>query len=402
MRLPLISSLVAAALAWPLAPAAAEERPTTPYFELGPLVVHGNEADALMLGLGAFDPFDNGSAAGATLEYRLGRKLFVIGPAIGGIITDTIGWHWIFFVNLPLGAVVLAVIWRTLPVHTEDVSDRSLDYAGAALLTGSLVPILVGLTNKAAGDWTDPMVGGLILLGLVILPIFLWVESRAHEPLVPLQLFRIPAFSGSVTAMFLAAMAGPKLAAGFAPRRVARWGLLALAAASIVLLATIDVELDEPDFVVAVSLFGIGAGLLISQLGNVIMSSVDPAKTNEAGGLQGTAQNLGASLGTALIGSVLIAALTTGFVERVQQNPALPGPVKQQVAALAQKGVPVVPVDDVQKAAEEQGLPAEQAQAVAADYGDAQLQGLKRAIGAVAIFALLSLWFTRRLPGRAR
>ena len=54
----------------------------------------------------------------------------VIGPAIGGIITDTIGWHWIFFVNLPLGAVVLVVIWRTLPLHTEDVADRSLDYAG--------------------------------------------------------------------------------------------------------------------------------------------------------------------------------------------------------------------------------------------------------------------------------
>jgi lipid A 3-O-deacylase len=65
--------------------ASAEERPTTPYFKLGPVVVHGDEADALMLGLGAFDPFDNGKSAGATLEYRLGRKLFVIGPAIGGM-----------------------------------------------------------------------------------------------------------------------------------------------------------------------------------------------------------------------------------------------------------------------------------------------------------------------------
>ena len=141
----------------------------------------------------------------------------VIGPAIGGIITDTIGWHWIFFVNLPLGAVVLAVIWRTLPQHTEDVADRSLDYAGAALLTGSLVPILVGLTNKQFGDWTDPAVGGLILIGFIILPIFLWVESRAHEPLVPLHLFRIPAFTGAVTAMFLAAM-GFFAAVVFLPR----------------------------------------------------------------------------------------------------------------------------------------------------------------------------------------
>ena len=130
----------------------------------------------------------------------------VIGPAIGGIITDTIGWHWIFFVNLPLGAVVLVVIWRTLPLHTEDVADRSLDYLGAALLTGALVPILVGFTNKQGGEWTDPTVGGLIVLGFIVLAAFIFAESRAHEPLVPLKLFRIPAFTGAVTAMFLAAM----------------------------------------------------------------------------------------------------------------------------------------------------------------------------------------------------
>ena len=131
------------------------------------------------------------------------------------------------------------------------------------------------------------------------------------------------------------------------------------------------------------------------------MSSVDPAKTNEAGGLQGTAQNLGASLGTALIGSVLIAALPLGFVDRVQENPAVSADVREPVAQVQQKGVPVVPVDDVEQAALDHGVPADQAQAVADDYGEAQLQGLKRAIGAVAIFSLLALWFTRRLPGRA-
>jgi len=169
----------------------------------------------------------------------------------------------------------------------------------------------------------------------------------------------------------------------------------------VVLLATIDVELNNAAFLVALAIFGVGAGLLLSQLGNVIMSSVDPAKTNEAGGLQGTAQNLGASLGTALIGSVLIAALTSGFIERVEQNPAVPASVREQIAQTAQKGIPVAPVADVEQAARDQGLPPEQASAIADDYGDAQLQGLKRAIGAVAIFALLSLWFTRRLPGRA-
>jgi hypothetical protein len=130
------------------------------------------------------------------------------------------------------------------------------------------------------------------------------------------------------------------------------------------------------------------------------MSSVDPAKANEAGGLQGTAQNLGASLGTALIGSVLIAALTSGFVTRVEQNPAIPSDVRGRLAQVAEKGIPVVAVDDVEKAVADAGVTPEQASAIAADYGEAQLQGLKRAIGAVGVLALLSLWFTRRLPGR--
>ena len=101
-----------------------------------------------------------------------------------------------------------------------------------------------------------------------------------------------------------------------------------------------------------------------------------------------------------MIGSVLIAALTTGFVERVEQNPAIPAAVRKQVSAAAQKGIPVAPVADVEKAALDQGVPEKEAAAIATDYGDAQLDGLKRAIGAVAVFALLSLWFTRRLPAR--
>jgi Na+/melibiose symporter-like transporter len=240
------------------------------------------------------------------------------------------------------------------------------------------------------------MMQQLILLGtFFVLPVYLQVVLGLDAFETGKRLFPM-----SVT-MFIAALAGPRLAAGFAPKRVAQGGLLALAVASVVLLGTIDVELSETEFALALALFGVGAGLLLSQLGNVIMSSVDPAKTNEAGGLQGTAQNLGASLGTALIGSVLIAALTSGFVSRVEENPAVTAPVKERVEQVTQAGIPVVPVDDVEQAALDGGLPSAEAKEIADDYGDAQLQALKRAIGAVAIFALLSLWFTRRLPGRA-
>jgi len=141
----------------------------------------------------------------------------IVGPAIGGILTDTVGWHWIFFVNLPLGAVVLAIIWRTLPSHRVPAADRSIDYAGAALLVGALVPILVGFTNKQSGAWTDPQVGGLIALGLALAAAFVFAESRAREPIVPLALFRRRTFTASVAAMFLAAM-GFFAAVVFLPR----------------------------------------------------------------------------------------------------------------------------------------------------------------------------------------
>ena len=141
----------------------------------------------------------------------------IIGPAIGGILTDTVGWHWIFFVNIPIGVVVLFVIWRVLPVHRPEGVDRHIDYLGAAVFVAALVPILIGLTNKQAGAWTDPQVGGLVAIGLALAAVFVWVESRAHEPIVPLSLFRIRAFTASVTAMFLAAM-GFFTAVVFLPR----------------------------------------------------------------------------------------------------------------------------------------------------------------------------------------
>ena len=130
----------------------------------------------------------------------------LIGPAIGGLITDNVGWHWIFYVNIPLGAVVLFVIWRTLPTHHEPDADRHIDYLGAAALVAALVPILIGFTNKQFGDWTDPEVGGLIAVGLFLAAVFVWIESRAKEPILPLGLFRIRAFTASVVAIFLAAM----------------------------------------------------------------------------------------------------------------------------------------------------------------------------------------------------
>ena len=129
----------------------------------------------------------------------------LLGPGIGGFITDTWGWHWIFFVNIPLALVSLFVCWRLLPPIKRPEAGRNIDYLGAAVFTAAIAPFLIGLTNKQTGEWTDPLVGGLILLGLALGALFLFVESRAVDPIVPLGLFRNRSFTISVAAMFLAA-----------------------------------------------------------------------------------------------------------------------------------------------------------------------------------------------------
>jgi EmrB/QacA subfamily drug resistance transporter len=128
----------------------------------------------------------------------------LIGPALGGFLTDNISWHWVFYVNIPIGAVALFIIWRLLPpLHTTGVT-RKIDYLGVSVFTAALVPILIGLTNAQQHDWTDPLVGGLILIGLALGGLFLWIETRAAEPIVPLQLFRNRTYAISIVATSLA------------------------------------------------------------------------------------------------------------------------------------------------------------------------------------------------------
>ncbi len=127
---------------------------------------------------------------------------FLIGPGLGGFLTDNVGWHWIFFVNIPIGIVSLAVIWRLLPtIKRTDVS-RNLDYLGALVFTIAIGFLLVGLTNKQSGEWADLVVGGFIAIGLALSAVFVLVETRAREPIVPLDLWRNRTYVSSVLSTF--------------------------------------------------------------------------------------------------------------------------------------------------------------------------------------------------------
>jgi MFS family permease len=384
-----------------------------------------------------------------------------LGPLIGGWVTTTFSWRYVFAAETVVVIGILLV--RRLMAAAQQAERRpQLDYFGAALSAAGLGVAVFGILKSSEWGWIQPRgaptIGGteikpfglsvvlfLILIGLCLLGAFWeWEEHReraGRDTLVDRSLLKIvPLNAGLKTlvmqqlvllgtffvlpvylqvvlgldafetgkrllpmsiTMLAAALAGPRLAARLSPKRVVQAGLGGLAIGAFCLVGTIDVKLNTLQFSLSLALFGLGIGLVISQLGNVIMSSVDESKSNEAGGLQGTAQNLGASLGTALIGSVLIAGLTSGFVSRIEDNSQLPQRAKDQIVAVAQQGLDVVPVSEVEKAAKDAGLRSSQAEVVANAYGDAELDGLQNALLAVALLCVVSFWFTRHLPGRA-
>jgi len=129
---------------------------------------------------------------------------FLVGPYIGGALTDNFTWHLVFFVNVPIGLVALFVIWRLLPTIRREDAANAIDWWGVFTFSAGIVPILIALTNAENGDWGSPGVWGLSLIGFVFLAIFVWIESRAAEPMIPLHLFRVRTFSVSMIAVFTA------------------------------------------------------------------------------------------------------------------------------------------------------------------------------------------------------
>jgi len=383
-----------------------------------------------------------------------------VGPVIGGYVTTEFSWRLVFAGE---GVIVIAVLLFRNKMHKapKPTSPPKLDVVGAALSAIGLGLLVFGILKSSSWGWLFPIAAPTIgdheitPFGFSIVPflivggiMFLWAfagweegqERRGRDALLDRALLKIPPLRAGLATlvsqqlvlmgtffvlpvylqvvlglnafdtgkrllpmsitMLLAALAGPKLGARIAPQRIARAGLAVMVLASLILVGTIDVELNGAWFAISLALFGIGVGFLLSQLGNVIMTSAPPEKSNEAGGLQGTAQNLGASLGTALIGSVLLIGLLSGFTQRIATNPELSEPVRQQIAAATEEGIDIVSTEQVHALVLDAGGSEAEADAITKDYGDAQLQALKTAMLAVALLAFVSIVFTRRLPDK--
>jgi hypothetical protein len=148
-------------------------------------------------------------------------------------------------------------------------------------------------------------------------------------------------------------------------------------------------------------LIGLGLGALASQLGAVTVSAVPDSETAEVGGLQNTATNLGASLGTALIGSVLLASLSASVIAGIQTNPAVPASIKQQASIELVGGVPFLSDKQLTEALDQAGVPEADAATILAINADARLGALRNAFGLTALLTAAALLFTGRLPRRA-
>ena len=199
-------------------------------------------------------------------------------------------------------------------------------------------------------------------------------------------------------AMFLAAAVGSRLSTRYDVRSITRAGLALTGLAALGLLATMRPDLANVAFAASMAVLGVGMGLIASQLGLVVQSSVDASGRGEAGGLQYTGQQLGSSLGVALIGAIVLAGLTGTFVSTIEADPRISDQVAAQVGVAAGSGVDFVASADIEAAAQQAGLDEATTQALVDDYEEAQLRSLKAGLLAAAFIAFASLAFTKDLP----
>jgi len=381
------------------------------------------------------------------------------GPLIGGAVTTYSSWRFVFVAEV---IIMLAVVLcaRVVTDSTPRQSIR-IDIGSVLLSSAGLVLIVFGMLQSKTWGWVVPLhrpeIAGVTLAplgisltawciaaGVILLSLFISWQRRlvrdGRSPLMQPDLFSIVSLRSGLSvlgaqyavtaglffmvpvylqmtlgldaletgvkifplsiALILFSIVGTTLSRRWSPRRIVRIGQSVLVVSALLLLGSVTEDLRGGLFGLGMFLTGAALGLLASQLGNVNMSSVGEKDTSEAGGLQGVFQNLGSSLGTALIGSLLIGALSTSFASGVATSD-LPEQVRATVSAATDRGVTVVPAADVAGIGEAAGLTDDESRELAEVYRESQLSSLRVAFVGLILIALLSMLFSRGIPDAA-
>ncbi|MFF4321335.1 MFS transporter [Streptomyces sp. NPDC001568] len=385
------------------------------------------------------------------LVVAAGAIAIAVGPLIGGIATTYFSWRWVFAGEV---LVVLAILVLARRIADAPPAERtSVDYAGAVLSAAGLGVFVYGVLRSDEWGWFQPkpdapswigvsLTVWLMLAGLMLLWLFLrWearVVQRGGDPLIDPGMLQNKQLTGGLTMFFFqylvqmgvffiiplylsvalglsaletgarllplsvsllaAATLIPRYLPDISPRRVVRFGILALLAGVVVLMAALDADAGAAIVTAPLLLIGLGMGALASQLGSVTVSAVPQSQSAEVGGVQNAVTNLGASLGTALAGSIMIAALATSFLAGIEQNPAVPDSVTSQATVNLQSGAPFLSDAQLETALAEAGVSAEVSRAALDANAAARLDGLRAALAILALAAILALFFTQRIP----
>lgn len=378
-----------------------------------------------------------------------------VGPILGGWLTTELTWRLVFAGEVVIALAIIVATPRLVADVPRERPAPRLDWVGALLSALGLGLVVYGVLQASSWGWLAPrdspvepfgfsLTPFVVAAGGVLLAAFrAWErreEEHAHPPLVHFALLRRPVLrSGLVTllgqnivlmgvffaiplylqivqgfdaletgirmlptsvALLVTALLGARLAARFSPRAIVRAGFLVLLAAVVFLLATIDPQIDTAEFDVAMAVLGVGMGLVVSQLGNVVQSAVQESDRSEAGGLQYTAQQLGSSLGTALIGAIVITGLAAAFAANIATDPSISRATQDAVSVQLEGELSFVDSATVEQHAHDAGLSNGETAALVDGYADAQLKALKVGLLACGFVVLASLLATRELPRR--